>query len=129
VPVYLDLSPLDRLATVIVRGSLTPRDVAELARQLMAPEVRRFDKIIDVSSGTADMSADEIHALADVLRTGNHVRGPIAFVVDPENIRFSSVFAKATSPDRPVKLFRSLHDARQWLRDLRRSNGNGVPAI
>lgn len=127
-PVYLDLSPLDRLAIVIVRGAMAPGDIAELARHLMDPKVRPFDKIIDVSNGTSDMSADEIRALAAVLRTGNHARGPIAFVVDPENTRFSSAFASATSPDRPVKLFRSLHEARRWLRELRGSSGKSPPA-
>ena len=32
----------------------------------------------------------------------------------------ASLFADGTKTDRPVRLFRSLHDARKWLQDLPR---------
>jgi len=42
-------------------------------------------------------------------------RGPVAFVINPNRVEFAHAFADATKGDRPVKLFRSLRDARKWL--------------
>lgn len=32
---------------------------------------------------------------------------------------FADSFAQATAGDRPVQLFRSLHDARKWMKEAR----------
>lgn len=121
-PVYLDVSPLHRLATIIVRGSVSTDDVASVAVHVATADARQLDKIIDVSSASTDMAPDEIRAFATALRSRSGRRGPVAFVVADGNTRFSTMFADATREDRPVRLFHSLHDARRWLADLRAAN-------
>jgi hypothetical protein len=39
----------------------------------------------------------------------------VAFVINPDRIGFANVFADVTQGERPIQLFRSLHEARAWL--------------
>ena len=47
------------------------------------------------------------------------MRGPVAFIVRPDDEGFAKAFAGITEGDRPVRLFHSLHQARRWLEELR----------
>ena len=40
---------------------------------------------------------------------------PVAFVINPDRIGFANVFADVTQGERPIQLFRNLHEARTWL--------------
>jgi hypothetical protein len=121
-PIHLEISRLHRLLVIVARGQVTTDDVRDLVRQMVDNDVRHFSKIIDVSSSSSDMSREQIEAMAVMLRSekGATTRGPIAFVIHPERQGFADLFADATKTDRPVRLFRSLHDARRWLQDLPR---------
>ena len=121
-PIHLEISRLHRLLVIVARGQVTPDDVRDLVRQMVDNDVRHFSKIIDVSSSNIEMSRKQVEAMAVMLRAekGAATRGPIAFVVHSERQGFADLFADATKPDRPVRLFRSLHDARRWLLELPR---------
>jgi hypothetical protein len=45
----------------------------------------------------------------------------VAFVINPERIGFANVFADLTHGERPVQLFKSLHEARAWLERARQT--------
>jgi hypothetical protein len=67
------------------------------------------------------LTQEQIDQIAKTLRGDPHsdVRGPVAFIVRPEDEGFAQVFSKITEGDRPVRLFHSLHQARRWLEELR----------
>lgn len=121
-PIHLEISRLNRLLVIVARGQVTPDDVRDLVRQMADNDVRHFSKIIDVSGSSIEMDRAQIDAMAATLRAekGAARRGPIAFVIHPERQGFADFFADATRTDRPVRLFRSLHDARRWLLELSR---------
>ena len=116
-PIHLEISRLNRLLVIVARGQVTPDEVRDLVRQMVDNDVRHFSKIIDVSGSSIDMGREQVEAMAVALRAekGAAARGPIAFVIHPEREGFAGLFADATRSDRPVRLFRSLHDARRWL--------------
>ena len=42
-------------------------------------------------------------------------RGPLALVADPNRGELAQTFKALTADDRPVEVFRSIHEARKWL--------------
>ena len=121
-PIHLEISRLNRLLVIVARGKITPDEVRDLVRQMVENDVRHFSKIIDVSGSSIEMDREQVDAMAVMLRAekGAVARGPIAFVIHPEREGFADLFADATKADRPVRLFRSLHDARRWLQEINR---------
>ena len=114
-PIYMEISPLHRLVTIVARGTVSGEEVRGTAQKLADARVRRFAKIVEVASGTFSFEPADILALAQTLRADADGRGPIAFVVRDMNQPFPRMFATQTAHEGPVDLFKSLHDARAWV--------------
>lgn len=113
----MDISPLHRLVVIVARGHITPEEISENTRRLIQANVPAYAKIIDVSQAKSELTRDQVQKVADLLRgpPGDTSRGPVAFVINPDRIGFAHVFADVTQGERPIQLFRSLHEARAWL--------------
>ena len=114
-PVYVEISPLHRLVTIVARGTLTADEVRSTAQKLAESRVRRFAKIVEVAGATLDLAPADIAQLAQTLRGDPDIRGPIAFVVAASRGQFARQFAALTAKEGPVDIFHSLHDARAWI--------------
>jgi hypothetical protein len=114
-PIYMEISPLHRLVTIVARGTVSGEEVRGTAQKLADARVRRFAKIVEVASGTFSFEPADILALAQTLRADADGRGPIAFVVRDMNQPFPRMFATQTAHEGPVDLFKSLHEARAWI--------------
>jgi hypothetical protein len=114
-PIYMEISRLYRSVTIIARGTIGPEEIIAVAEQLVEAQVPGFTKLVDVAGATAGVTAGDIRRLAAVLRkVGKVRRGAVAFLIDPGRRDFARAFA-VTQPDRPVSLFTSIHQARNWL--------------
>jgi len=122
-PLHVELHRLSRTIIIVARGQITAEDVDRCAREIVDGNVRQFAKIIDVSTSTSDVTTEQMERIASWLRGGDTTRGAMAFVVDPERGQAAQTFADATQRDRPVKLFRSIHEARRWIAEV--SDGFG----
>src|SRR3990167_7743419 len=116
-PIYLDISHPDRMVVAVIQGTVTGEDIVGAAQQFAATGAWPYRKIIDVSIGESTIDANGLEMLAAMARTKakDTTRGPTAFVVDPARSDVVEQFVKMTEGDRPVKTFRSIHDARKWL--------------
>jgi hypothetical protein len=115
VPIYIEISKLYRCATVVARGKITSAEIMAAAKELIEADIPLFAKLVDVAGATSDVTAGDVRRLAAVLRTvGKIKRGPVAFLVAPERADFARVFAVSQN-ERPVRLFTSIHEARDWL--------------
>ena len=114
-PIYMEISPLHRLVTIVARGAVNGEEVRGTAQKLADARVRRFAKIVEVASGTFSFEPADILALAQTLRADADGRGPIAFVVRDMDQPFPRLFAAQTAHEGPVDLFKSLHEARAWI--------------
>jgi hypothetical protein len=114
-PIYMEISPLHRLVTIVARGTVSGDEVRNTAQKLADARVRRFAKIVEVASATFDFQPPDVLALAQTLRADADGRGPIAFVVYDLNQPFPRMFATQTAHEGPVDLFKSLHEARAWI--------------
>jgi hypothetical protein len=114
-PVYVEISPLHRLVTIVARGTLTSDEVRGSAQKLADAHVRRFAKLVEVAGAHLDLAPTDIAQLAQTLRGDPDKRGPIAFVVARDRGAFARRFAAATAHEGPVDVFHSLHEARAWI--------------
>jgi hypothetical protein len=114
---HMDISPLHRLVVIVARGHITAEEISATKQQLVEANVRAYAKIIDVSQAKSELTREQVQNVADLLRgaPGDAPRGPVAFVINPDRIGFANVFADVTQGERPIQLFRSLHEARAWL--------------
>lgn len=117
-PVYLEVSPLHRLVTIVARGNLTSDEVRGTAQKLADSRVRRFAKIVEVAGAYLDLGPEDIAQLAQTLRGDPDVRGPIAFIVDAKRGEFARQFAAITAREGPVEVFLNIHDARAWIAEM-----------
>ncbi|WP_422011452.1 hypothetical protein [Reyranella sp.] len=116
-PIYTDVIALDRVILIVARGTVTADEIVECIEKLKAPRIRGYAKIVDVTGSSSEVTREQVERLAGALRGGADAprRGPLAFVVDVARQGFAEFFADATGNDRPVELFKSLHEARRWL--------------
>ncbi|MBY0324952.1 MAG: hypothetical protein K2X72_39990 [Reyranella sp.] len=114
-PIYMEISPLHRLVTIVARGTVSGDEVRATAQKLADAQVRRFAKIVEVAGASFDFQPADIMVLAQMLRADADGRGPIAFVVRDLDQPFPRMFADQTAHEGPVDLFKSIHDARAWI--------------
>jgi len=120
-PIYLEISRLHRLVTIVARGKISPDEIRSVAQQLFDSRVPEFAKLVDVSWATTEFTQQQVENIAALLRGGpDPRRGPVAFLIDPSRGEFARAF-KVTQGERPVSLFRSLHEARAWLEQINES--------
>lgn len=117
-PVYVEISPLHRLVTIVARGQLTADEVRSTAEKLADARVRRFAKIVEVAGAYLDLAPADLARLAQTLRGDPDNRGPIAFVVAPGRGEFARRFAALTEKEGPVDVFQKLHEARAWIASI-----------
>ena len=115
-PIQVDISRLHRLVMIVARGDVTPAEIRRQTDDLIDADVIRFAKIVDVSGVKSAFTRGQVNRIAASLRKAPDSQGPVAFVVDPDREGFAHAFADAVKCDRLIGLFRSIHEARQWVR-------------
>lgn len=121
----LDISPIDRLVMIVAAGQLTAEEIAATIKALIEANVPAYDKIVDVSQATSELTREQVIRIATLLRgPEDERRGAVAFVIAPARIGAANLLADLTSGERPIQLFRSIHQARAWLRQARQAPSN-----
>jgi len=127
-PVYMEISRLHRTVTIVARGTISPDEVRGIAQQLVEANVRPFAKIVEVAGATTEWTPEQVARVAQMLRgASSEKRGPVAFIIDPDHTAFPTAFAELTKGEGPIDMFKSLRDARDWVRRIERE-GEHPPA-
>ncbi len=113
-PFKLDIFPPDRMVVAVARGDITLEDLALLVKELIDTGTLPYRKIIDITSATSSIGREELEGIAERLRSAP-VQRPLAIVADGNRGELGRLFMSLTSEERPVQVFRSIHDARRWL--------------
>lgn len=119
-PIQLEIFHPDRIIVGIGRGQVTLQEYAEFVQQVIQAGVMHYRKIIDVTSAeSTTIDKDVLITFDEKLRefSKGKPRGPLALVIDPTRGDLARIF-KSLSSDRPIEIFRSIHDARRWLKSL-----------
>jgi hypothetical protein len=118
-PIYMEISRLYRCVTIVARGKIEPDEIMGAAQKLFDAQVPEFAKIIDLLDASGGVSPEQMGRIATLLRGGSDTkRGPVAFMVDPKRGEFARAFAATEQGERPIHLFKSLREAREWLARL-----------
>ena len=117
-PLQLTISHPTRLVVAIASGELRPEDIESYFDEVARANASAYRKLFDASQATADLSDDELMALGARIRAYVALGpiGPVAIVVPTVATHEQAlIFAALAEADRPIRVFRELHLARQWL--------------
>ena len=117
-PLQWTISHPTRLVVAIASGELRPEDIASYFDEVARANASAYRKLFDASQATADLSDDELMALGARIRAYVALGpiGPVAIVVPTVATHEQAlIFAALAEADRPIRVFRELHLARQWL--------------
>jgi len=117
VPIQLDVFHFDRLVVAIGSGEVTMPEYGKFVGDLVQQGLMHYRKIIDVTR--ADSSAIDAQVLlafdARLREYSKTRRGPLAIVTTRDRGEGAHEFKMLTSAERPIEVFRSIHDARAWV--------------
>lgn len=119
-PIQLEIFHPDRIIVGIGRGNVTLQEYGEFIAQVVKANLMHYRKIIDATGAeSASIDKDVLLAFDEQMRnfSKGRARGPLALVVDRKRGDLARTFKALASPDRPVEVFGSIHDARKWLRE------------
>lgn len=116
-PIQLEIFHFDRLVVGIGRGDVTLQEYGQFIGDMIQQGVIHYRKIIDVTSAVpTDINRDVLLAVEARLREYTKTRrGPLAIVANRDQGEAAQAFKVLTSEERPVEVFRSIHDARAWV--------------
>lgn len=120
-PLHLEVFHPDRIAVGVVRGEITLEEYQKFLMEVVAAGLLHYRKLIDVTAAASStVGRDELLAvearLAAAAQAANQSRGPLAIVTDrARRSELALVFQEMSSKDRPVGVFRTVREARQWL--------------
>jgi hypothetical protein len=116
--IHLEIYHPDRIVVGVARGEITIAEFGGFVRDLAQAGVLHYRKIIDVTGAkSSTVGKDELLAADTQLRELDRKgpRGPLALVTDANRGELAQAFKALAADDRPVEVFRSIHEARKWL--------------
>lgn len=119
-PVIIEVFHPDRLLVGVARGNITAAEYAKFLADVIQGGLLHYRKIIDVTGAdSSTIGTEELLAFDERFKQySRDRRGPLAIVADPQRGEMAAAFKATTSADRPVEVFRSIREARQWLLSL-----------
>lgn len=120
-PVQWTVSRPTHLVIAVAKGELRRQDIETYLDEVVAADALSYRKIFDMTQATPKLSEDDLMALGARIRAYILLGkiGPLAIVATTDrSYQQARMFAALAEADRPIKIFRELHLARQWLDGL-----------
>jgi hypothetical protein len=117
-PVHWTISHPQRLVVAVAKDQVTVADIEQYFAGVTAQDAMAYRKIFEITHNPMALSEENLKALGQrVIFYAQHGQiGPVAIVAaSDESYAQALVFAQAATVQRPLKIFRELHAARQWL--------------
>jgi len=117
-PVQWTVSQPTRLVIAVAKGELRLRDIETYLDEVVTANALAYRKIFDMTQATPKLGDDDMMALGARIRAYISLGeiGPLAIVATTDkSFQQARMFAALAEADRPIKIFRELHLARQWL--------------
>lgn len=120
-PVQWTVSHPTRLIVAVARGDLGLADIEGYLDEVVASDTLAYRKIFDMTHATPRLDDDALMALGARIRAYRALgeMGPLAIVATTQaSYEQAHIFAALAEADRPLQIFRDLHEARRWLDGL-----------
>ena len=117
-PVHWTVSHPKHLVIAVAKDVLRLQDIEDYLDGVITADALSYGKIFDTTAATADLSEDDMMALGARIRAYIAIGriGPLAIVAATDRSHQQArMFAALAVADRPIRIFRELHAARQWL--------------
>jgi hypothetical protein len=120
VPIQVDVFHFDRLVVAIATGDVTPAEYGKFVGDLIQQGQMHYRKIVDVTQAESQTLNPQVLMAFDArLREYSKTRrGPLAVVARRDRFDGSFEFKAMTSTERPIEVFRSIHEARAWVMSM-----------
>jgi len=118
VPVHWTISHPARLVVAVAKDKVSVADIEQYFAGVTADGAMAYAKIFEMTHSPGALSEDNLKLLGQrVMFYAKHGQiGPLAIVAaSDESFAQAQIFAGAAKADRPLRIFRELHAARQWL--------------
>lgn len=115
--IQVEIHHPDRIVVAVARGEITLQDLVRALAEFAKSGAFHYRKIFDVTGAKPAMTKEEVVGFIEHVRKQPRDKplGLIAFVADPKGNEFARLFAEMVGNERPVQIFRSIHEARRWL--------------
>jgi hypothetical protein len=120
-PLEWSVSHEDKLVFLQVTDGVALDEVLREYAAARAAGVLQYRKLVDLSFAQIDLGPLNLATLAAAAMTASAglVSGPVAFVVTRDVVReMVEVFDRKANLDRPLRIFRDIASARQWLDEV-----------
>src|SRR4051812_37536726 len=117
-PIHWTISKPTKLIVAVCKGTLSRQDIEGYLDAVVLADGLPHRKIFDMTHAEVELSNDDMMALGARIRayatTGQ--MGPLAIVAStPQSHERAHLFTTLADAERPVRIFRELHAARQGL--------------
>lgn len=121
-PIHLRIDDVRRRLYTRAEGLVTYAEMRAHVYTELSPEAATYGELVDCSGATTDVTGDEIRQLARERQKVDELQrrpGPVA-IVATDNVFFGMLrmFDMLTQRVRPIRVFREMRDAVQWLDEI-----------
>lgn len=120
-PVEWTVSHARRLVLAVGKGQLEAADIERYLQGVVACGAMGYAKIFNLTESTTLPTPEALRGLGRTVQqyASETVPGPLAIVAPSDaSYRRAQVFARAARADRPLEIFRELHEASQWIKSF-----------
>ena len=117
-PIHWTISNPSRLVVAVCKGKLNRKDIEDYLDAIVVADVLSYRKMFDMTQAEPGLSNDDMMELGARIRAyaATSGIGPLAIVASSqESFERAHLFAALAEARRPIRIFRELHEARQWL--------------
>jgi hypothetical protein len=120
-PLYWTIDSKARLFTAVAEGNVSLNDAIDLLEAMAGGKAMAYRKLFDGRAATPTMTPDEVLSLCANIRSyhDHGMMGALAIVATPEQTMiFARLLGALASADRPIRVFNSPRQARNWIEEL-----------
>ena len=117
-PLYWTIDSKARLFTGVAEGNVALSDAIEFLEAMAGAKAMAYRKLFDGRAATPTMTPEEMLSLCARIRDYHEqgMMGALALVATPEQtVVFARLLGALASAERPIKVFTSLRQARNWI--------------
>ena len=120
-PLYWTIDSRARLFTGVAEGDVSLGDAVAFLEAMAGAKAMAYRKLFDGRAATPTMTPDELLSLCARIREYHEqgMMGALALVATPEQtVAFARLLGALAAAERPIKVFTTLRQARNWIEDL-----------
>ena len=124
-PLYWTIDSKARLFTGVAEGNVTMSDAVDLLEAMAGAKAMAYRKLLDGRAAIPTLTADEMLSLCARIREYHEqgMMGALALVATPEQTMvFARLLGALASAKRPIRVFTSPRQARNWIEDQAKAN-------